>query len=67
MYICTLFLSHFSDIVVPLTLCAPQPLQTVLTLCRSPSAPTWEASVSSVAAVTPGGGRRLVSRAERSP
>ena len=54
MYIFTLFLSHFSDIVVPLTMCAPQPLQTVLTSCRSPSAPTREAPVSSVAAVSPG-------------
>ena len=51
MYTFTLFLSHVSDVVVPLTLCAPQPLQTVLTSCRSPLAPTWEASVS-VAAVT---------------
>ena len=53
-HIFTLFLSHFSEIIAPLPFCAPAPLQTVLTSCRSPLGPTREASISSVAVVTAG-------------
>ena len=66
-HIFTLFLSHFSEIITPLPFCAPAPLQTVLTLCRSPLAPTREASIPPWLWSPPGGGRLLVSRPELSP